>query len=858
VSRKHPSEAEQGVGRKRYAVLLSLIVFAMLAAMPQILAALHLHEPGKPLSVGSVPTTSRGVPLLPAPAALPPVTVSSVALPVAPGRQPASPPKVSATTQAAAVTAEDTRIRILLHDSATIYQPQVVPVQGSSPTLVLTGSYTLMGYIQVLTGSITYTYADLVRYGALLPLPNHAALLVDSVFVAADAHLDLGSPNLRTLYLSRSSGGFASIVAWGGSLAFKGTAQHPLTIMGWNRAAKSPAADAGGGRPYIREVGGRMDVANVRASALGFWSGRTGGVAWTGATGLPSTGGATSSTFMHDTYGAFVSRGLRVRFQGDLFESNELDGLHIHRNTVGTSVTASSAIRNGTNGFYVGRATDGTVLKEDLSQHNRGDGVLVDGRPLVTGASASGSSVAPDSGTYIENSTSVGNFRTGIVLEGGTGTVLQSNEVCAQNTGIAIRTGASGTVVTGNDIRCGPRVALAVGPNAPDTMVSGNSLVAARIGMLVRNSGHLEADNNRITEAKVFGITARGPTSHVIGQYNLITGSGFRSVDASTGAGLPVLPHTRDAGWVHHLKINLWAYLRFHPLALLWLSILFLVIFGEFWSRIRRLPEHAYAASTHWRPTPAGRSPRASAEDAAAPVLAKAVAAGDGHQRPAKAVAAGDGHQRPAKAVAAGDGHQRPAKAVAAGDGHQRPAKAVAAGNGHQRPAEVIASGNGHQHPERAAVAGGRPGEDHRIWIPDGAARAAAGRAVGGGRWLDGSGQGDGHRPDQAAQNGHDPTAGHRGQDGRRPGEGLSTPAGQGPLDGRPPANGHGPAGGAPDEWFSPAGGLQPGDGANPGDRAGRYVGTPASPAASTPDGRDVPPEPADGTCPLPRVEDWL
>jgi hypothetical protein len=537
---------------------------------------------------------------------------------------------VSATTQAAAVTAEDTRIRILLHDSATIYRPQVTAVQGSLPTLVLTGSYTYMGYIEVPTGSITYTYADLVRYGALLPLPNHTALLVENIFAATGAHLDLGSSSLRTLYLSRSSGGFASIVAWGGSLAFMGTAQQPLTITGWDRAAKSPATDTGAGRPYIREVGGRMDLTNVRVSSLGFWSGRTGGVAWTGTTSQPSTGGATSSTFTDDTYGAFVTRGHNVTFHGDLFEFNELDGLHIHRNTVGTSVSASSAARNGGSGFLVDRATSGTVLTGVLSQHNAGDGFLIDGRPLVTGASASGGSVSVDTGTYIEHSAALDNSGTGILLEGGMGTVLRSNEICTHLTGIAIRYGASNTVVTGNDIRCGPRAALEVGPAAPQTTVSGNALVNARIGILVRSSGHLEADQNRITGAKVFGITARGGTSQVTGQGNVISGTGFRAVDARADAAGPALSGTQDVGWAHHVTINFWSYLRFHPLAMLWLSILILVIGGEVWSRIRRMPPHPYPASTHWRPPSAGRPPRTPAEAYAGPAFAGARAGGGG------------------------------------------------------------------------------------------------------------------------------------------------------------------------------------------------------------------------------------
>ena len=45
---------------------------------------------------------------------------------------------VSAARQAATVAAEDSRIRVLVHDAADVYQPEVIPVRGSLPTLVLT------------------------------------------------------------------------------------------------------------------------------------------------------------------------------------------------------------------------------------------------------------------------------------------------------------------------------------------------------------------------------------------------------------------------------------------------------------------------------------------------------------------------------------------------------------------------------------------------------------------------------------------------------------------------------------------------------------------------------------------------
>ena len=107
----------------------------------------------------------------------------------------------------------------------------------------------------------------------------------------------------------------------------------------------------------------------------------------------------------------------------------------------------------------------------------------------------------------------------------------------------------------------------------------------------------------------------------------MISGTGFHAVDARADAAYPALSGTQDAGWLHEVKLTVWSYLIFHPLALLWLSILALVIFGEIWSRIRRMPPHPYPASTHWR---GAVSPPIAA--AAAPVAARVPLAGFGER----------------------------------------------------------------------------------------------------------------------------------------------------------------------------------------------------------------------------------
>jgi Right handed beta helix region len=549
------------------------------------------------------PTTSDGIKLLGAPQALPPIPLPPAARPTDPSQPTAALPTVSEAREAAAVSAQDNWLRAMLHKSFRTFQPGVVNYGNGPPTLLLpTGTHTVYSgfYHYVVPGQSVYTAADLIRYGALRMLPNGSGLLTDNVFVASGVQLDLSSAQVPAIYLDKTPSGSASIVGWGGNLDFRGTSQLPLTLQGWDEATMSPAADTGAGRPYIREVAGRMTLLHARVSSLGFWSGRTGGVSWTGLATHPSYGSAIATTFTGNTYGAFVTRGYDVRFSGDLFESNQLDGLHFHRGTIGASATYSAAVRNGANGFHVDRATSKTVLQHDVSQHNATNGYLVDGRPLVISASASGNGVAPGQGTRILNSEALGNGRTGILIEGGNRTVLKADEVCARQTGVALRYGTSDAIVSGNDVRCGPRVGLSVGPTAPATLLSGNAVSGARIAVLVSSAGRIELDNSLVTRATVFGVSVRGANSIVTGKDNVFSGTGYRALDARADAKHLALAGSNTADWAYLHGVTVLTYLEFHPLAVFWLSVASLVIFGGLWTRRREAPSHPYPESTRW------------------------------------------------------------------------------------------------------------------------------------------------------------------------------------------------------------------------------------------------------------------
>lgn len=593
------------------AILGSILLFVGVAALPFALQSETTPPWARAAQHASPISLTMPPPLVPP-------AISPVARPINPDSAPAMPPSVDSTRAASLVAGEDLRLRTLLHHLSRLTYPTVVPAMQQVDTLtgvIRTGPPTL-----VLPGPATYGIADLQAAGVVLPLTTGGFLLIDSVLVAPGATLKLGGADVPRLLMDSSSQGFTSIVTWGGTLTFAGVdAQAPLVITGWDRATGRPAADQGYGRPYIRAVGGRMDLTYVEASYLGFWSGRTGGVAWTGVSTKASTGSAVSSKFIANTYGAFASRASHLAFTSDLFESNELDGLRLHRSAVDSTVTLSAAARNGENGFVVSRGATGNVLHGDLAANNRGNGFLVNGLALVSGASPSGSQAVASIGTVVENNDAEGNGRTGILVEGGTGTVVQSNIVCGLVTGIAIRAGATDTMIVGNEVRCGGRVALSIGPAVVGTTVAGNTLNAARIGLLIRNSPGVRIMNNRITNVSVFGISVRGLSPGVVGNDNVIAGRGFQPIDTRGGADAPTMTTTDLSGWQHRSSLTLIASLRYHPLLATWLVILAFVVVSGVLIRFRRRPAQPYYYMVPWRPTSPAWNGHAPASNGHAP-----------------------------------------------------------------------------------------------------------------------------------------------------------------------------------------------------------------------------------------------
>ncbi len=581
-----------------------------------------------PATGGAVPGRSGGYvpsagPVTVAPASLAPV-----------------PSKVGATAQSALVTAEDTRLRTLLRRGFGLLGPTTVATPGALPSLVLPAR------------QAPYLVADLVAAGALRPEPAGTALLVKSVMALSGARLLIARQGLRTLRLESTPDGFATITTWGGALDFQGVG-GPLAITSWDTAHNHADRQETDGRSYLRTIGGRMTLRGVNESYLGFWSGRTGGIAWTGLADRASTGGSATSSFVGNFYGSFASRSDHLLFTNDRFESNDRDGLRIHRGSNGDAVAHSTAIRNGSDGFAADRGTARTWMVNDTAIGNARNGFLLDGRSLATPQSASGTGTAVSIGTIIESNSADANAATGILVEGGRETIIRNNNVCARTVGIALRAGATETSLTGNNVRCGGRVALELGTGVTSTAVSHNTFLNAktgillnatsrstitdnaigamsllgisvrgasprlsltdntvallrggRMGIVVRDAATASILRNHVSGVNLYGISIRGAAVGTLVRGNVISGRGPRAIDTKEAQPAPAVDLNDVHGWTKKNYITLTGYMTNHPELLIWVGIALMLILGWISSKRPRVTFHPYPQSTDWRPGP--------------------------------------------------------------------------------------------------------------------------------------------------------------------------------------------------------------------------------------------------------------
>ncbi|MEZ0074678.1 right-handed parallel beta-helix repeat-containing protein [Planotetraspora sp. GP83] len=485
-----------------------------------------------------------------------------------------------------------------------------------------------------------YTLKDLMavekgRY--LRRMKDGSYLLGVHVFVADGATLQLRAP--LTLRMGSLPGSFSSIVAFGGNIEIKGTANDPVRISSWDVRTEKPDETVADGRAYIRAVGGVFEMAYAHVDHLGFWSGRTGGIALTGTERPASAyrhrnkaqrhqdkrermanagsekggsnfgdvetipiGPGTASHVLADelvsgsiehsvitgnAYGLFVSGSNQTRIVDDEIVGSLVHGVFMHRFAKNAKIEGTKVIGSGGDGFVLSRATEKVRITDCLAERNGRNGFTLNGRALADGPSASGESLAVYGDSSVNNSVARDNARYGIEVLGGSRLAVQTSEVIGGDMGIVVREGASGVQISGNKLRGQRRQAIALRDGATGAQVAGNTISDALTGIYLRGSNGKIIGNTIRTAPmpKAHGITLVGDDGASEIARNTIVGAGTSAISSARAHGDLNLHNNDDHLW--HDTSSFWVKAKRYvkPMNLIWAGVILLVIVSALRSR---------------------------------------------------------------------------------------------------------------------------------------------------------------------------------------------------------------------------------------------------------------------------------
>jgi hypothetical protein len=548
----------------------------------------------------------------------------------------ATPPRISmddARRQSAIVAAEDRRLTQVRTVAALARWQNK---NWKTPYRLSTGG----GYTLVLTASSEpYRLDDLLRLQpqTLVRMPDGAYVLTEHIVVMAGATLVLTQPGGLKLRLASGTAGFSTIVAYGGKLDFTGTEGARTTITSWDEHAGKPDTNALDGRAYVRAIGGQFSMQYTDVRDLGFWSGRTGGIALTG-TDRPNSGAIESvgkakrtggevptvtddlgstpispagvlppgavnpdlrftvptlsyvsgkishSTFTGNAVGLFVSGANGVQVSDSTVRDSQIAGVQLHRFVTNGVIQRTTSTHNGGDGFALARATQGIVISESTASLNAGNGFTLSGRPLADGPSAVGSPLDSYGNNSVSNSTAKDNARDGIEVIGGFNIGVQNNRVEGNDMGVVVSGAATRVAVTGNQVSRQHRHAIALVNGVDDSTVTGNVIAEATTGVYLRDA-QADVKGNTVEDATVHGISLVHGVDGSEVAHNVLAGRGLSALDLVRADGDIVATGNQDGGW--HDTSPWYVQLKrlLQPMTLLWVMIFGLLLVSAVRSR---------------------------------------------------------------------------------------------------------------------------------------------------------------------------------------------------------------------------------------------------------------------------------
>ncbi|MDX2377862.1 right-handed parallel beta-helix repeat-containing protein [Microbacterium sp. LRZ72] len=435
-------------------------------------------------------------------------------------------------TTAERVSAEDARLRKLgsssLNGRARVNAEEHTLVLGSRPA--------------------AYTFADLIKAGAVEEARSNTFVLSLAVIVRSGATLRIDQPGV-TLQMTSTPEGFTSIVAWGGDLVLAGAPDSPLVLQSWSEEAGATDIQTDDGRTYVLARDGSLTATDTTFRDLGFWSGRTGGVA-----AVATEDGAATATLTRTTHtglhlGAFLSRTQTAALEAVTVTDSLTDGILITDDSRAVSVTGGSVVGSAGTGIAVRRESTAIEVSGTSVTGSGGWGIEVDGNALADGPNPQGYGTRHSEGLVIDGAKTSGNGQGGIRVLSMDAAEIFGSTVAEDGTALALIGPAEGVAVTENTLTGRTGVML----DDVDAVVTANTITGDGHAVVVAGSANVTATDN--------ALSGSGPSAMQVANAASVADNG---TDAS--------------GWSVEWEATRW--LNEHPLGWLWLVVLVVPAIG--------------------------------------------------------------------------------------------------------------------------------------------------------------------------------------------------------------------------------------------------------------------------------------
>ena len=546
-----------------------------------------------------------------------------------------TPPSISdgqANQEAADVTAEDRRLIMIRAAAATGSQ------SGGQQWKAVFRLGTGDGYTLVLTArSAPYTVNDLLQLAptTFVLQSDGSYLLMESLYVMRGATLSLSAPGGLKLRMASNAQGYVSIVSFDGAINLAGTANARGLITSWDPRTAQPDTDPTDGRAYIRAIGGTFAMSYTDVQDLGFWSGRTGGIALTGTT-RPTTGSTSGPTTVpghgakakagtgggiakpgctlsgnavvsqpagalgdcttqfnvpglsyvstqidHDTingnaFGLFISGATGILVSDVKVAGSLIAGVVLHRYASQGVIQRVDSSNNAGDGFIISRAAQQIQITTSSADYNAGNGFTVNGQPISTGPSASGEPMGAFGNNTLTGDTAQNNAHYGMEVLGGLNIALNNNTIIGNQMGIVVRRGAQKVTVSGNKLTRQDREGISIRDGVQAVTVNNNLIDGAATGVYVRSST-VDIAGNTISGASIHGVTLLGSDAGSLVNGNVISGIGPGAIDTRRESGKVNTAGNRTDGWFDTTAMWVRIKAMISPLTMVWFGIFLLM-----------------------------------------------------------------------------------------------------------------------------------------------------------------------------------------------------------------------------------------------------------------------------------------